>query len=303
MAWPLTITRKWGVDVMTVMGAPVAQFFDILVDDVEHRTSLLNAGWSAISNLKADVFTAHNVRQDASMHFCTSMALVELPGVAAAPYAKLPFRVKGDELGGAYTPRERSNYRRRLRRAGDHGDITFTMVGPGQLASELAGEAISFKQISLSKKRIWSPTLRNPRFPRFFVQLAADTDASLRISTINCDAKVIGIDLSFDCNGHTFGHVLATDSKAPVEGLGGLLTIRAFMSAAARAAHTFEMMLPADAYKLKHADGATSVSSFAVAFTPKGMLYQELYLRMLQPIGKRVARKYLAPIIARAMRG
>jgi len=141
-------------------------------------------------------------------------------------------------------------------------------------------------------------TVRDPRFVRFFELLAADPDASLRVSTICCDGLKIGIELSFDCKGHTFGHILATDPDSPIEGLGSLLTIRSFMSAAARGTHTFEMMLPADAYKLQHADGETAVSSFAVAFTPRGKLYRNLYLSKLQPFARDIARKFAAPIIA-----
>lgn len=302
MVWPLIIGRQLGVDVIGVMGAPVAQFFDILIDDVEHKTELLNAGWRALRKLKADAFIAQNIRQDASIRFCTAMQTTELPGRTAAPYAELCLRINGDELGCAYSPRERSNYRRRLRRAGDHGDVGFTSPEPGPLASELASKAISFKRSSLLQKQIWSPTVRDPRFLRFFEQLASDPGAALRISTINCDSREIGIDLSFDCNGHTFGHVLATNSEAQIDGLGSLLVNRAFIAAAARGTHRFEMMLPADAYKLQHADGETSVSSFCVAFTPKGRFYQNLYLRAMQPIVKSVARKFLAPLVARTLR-
>lgn len=302
MVWPLVISRKLGIEVMTIMGAPVAQFFDILIGKVEDRDSLLDAGWNAVSTLRADVFIAHNVRQDASIRLCTKMRFVELPGKSSAPYAKLRFRLNGDELGSAYTPRIRSNYRRRLRRADEHGKISFGSVEPGALASALAGKAISFKQSSLLRKQIWSPTVRDPRFRRFFEQIAADRTASLCVSTINCDDKEIGIELSFDSHGHTFGHVLATDPDSRIEGLGSVLVIRSFMSAVARGAHTFEMMLPADAYKMQHADGALPVSSLAVAFTPKGRLYRDLYLGKVQPFAKDVAKKFAAPIIAGALK-
>jgi CelD/BcsL family acetyltransferase involved in cellulose biosynthesis len=189
-----------------------------------------------------------------------------------------------------------------LRRAGEFGDVSFSSWQPGAQAVALARKAISLKQRSLLSKSIWSPTVSNPKFGRFFEQLAADPDASLRVSTINCDDKEIGIELSFDCNGHTFGHVLATDPDSPVEGIGSVLVHRAFIAAAVRGTHTFEMMAPADQYKMQHADGETPVSNLAVAFTPKGRLYRDLYLRKMQPVAKVLAQRFAAPLIARMLR-
>ena len=301
MVWPLVVTRRFGVDVLTFMGAPTAQFFDVLVDNLERWTLLLNAGWSEISTLRADIFVGTNIRSDALIHSCTAMCPIELPGRTTAPYAKLCLRVEGEDPGPAYSARERSNYRRRLRRAAEYGEISFSCLRPGAQASALALKATSFKQRSLLSKSIWSPTVSNPKFGGFFEHLAGDPDASLRVSTINCDDKEIGIELSFDCGGHTFGHVLATDPDSPVEGIGSVLVHRAFISATARGTHTFEMMAPADQYKMPHADGETPVSNLAVAFTPKGRLYRDLYLRKVQPVAKALAQRFAAPLIARML--
>src|SRR5690606_301189 len=93
----------------------------------------------------------------------------------------------------------------------------------------------------------------------FFESLAMDADSAIRVSTIACDGQPIGIDLSFDCCGHTFGHVLASDPTCARDGIGSLLVHRTFMSAAARGATIFELMVPADPYKMRHADGQTPV--------------------------------------------
>lgn len=302
MVWPLVIRRKMGVDIVTFMGAPVAQFFDVLVEDHEERSLLLNEGWKALLALEADVFVGNNIRQDTLIHSCEVMSPVELPGRTTAPYAMLSIRVDGEDPGRAYSARERSNYRRRLRRAGDFGQISFSSLQPGAEASVTACKAISFKNRSLLKKSIWSPTVSDPKFRLFFERLATDPDAALRVSTINCDGTEIGVELSFDCNGHTFGHVLATDPDKSLEGIGSVLILRAFISAAARGTHTFEMMAPADQYKMRHADGEISVSHLAVAFTMKGRLYRDIYLKNVQPVAKIIAKMWVSPIVARRLR-
>ena len=301
MAWPLVVERRFGVNIVTLMGAPVAQFYDVLVEDIEQGSFLLNAAWKTVSTLEADVFLGNNIRRDTSIHSCEMMASVELYGQTTAPYAKLSVRVDGEDPGKAYSARERSNYRRRLRRAGDFGNITFSSLQPGAQAAEVARKAISFKRRSLLTKSIWSPTVSDPRFERFFECIAADVDAALRVSAIKCDGSEIAVELSFDCKGHTFGHVLATDPHGVLEGIGSVLIHRAFISAAARGTHTFEMMAPADEYKMRHADGEVSVMYIAVPFTMRGRFYREIYLKYIQAVARIFAKAYVSPLVARRL--
>lgn len=301
MVWPLILTRKFGVKVLTFMGAPTAQFFDVLIDERVNRTPFLNAGWRTVSGIQADVFVSNNIRSDAMFRSCTAANIVEYNDTTA-PFAKLFHRVDGENPGPVYSARERSNYRRRVRRASEHGEISFTALLPGLEAAAAAGKAISFKKRLLLSKAIWSPTVSDPRFGQFFETLAADPDSAVRISTINCDNKVIGIEVAFDCNGHAYGHVLATDPDNSLDGIGSLLIHRAFISAAARGMHTFEMLAPADQYKLQHSDGAIPVSSLTHAFTHKGRLYRDLFLRNVEPRTKSLVKRYAAPLIARTLR-
>jgi CelD/BcsL family acetyltransferase involved in cellulose biosynthesis len=301
MAWPLTVFRKFGVDVASFMGAPTAQFFDVLVDGQADVPELLNAGWQALSQLEADIFVASNIRDDSRIRACSAMLPRELPGRTTAPYANLSRRVQGPEPGTAYSARERSNYRRRLRRAEEEGPLSFGAVECGPAAADLARRAVEFKQRSLWGKGIWSPTVSNPRFGQFFEAIAADPEASLRVSTMTCGGREVGIELSFDCRDHAFGHVLSSDPDSAIEGIGSILVLRTFIAAKARGMHTFEMMAPADRYKMPHADGKTGVSNIAVALSPKGKLYRDLYLRGIHPVAKAFAQRFAAPLVARLL--
>lgn len=302
MVWPLQMSRRLGVKLVTFMGAPVAQFYDLLAMHCAERPALIESGWKAVRDLGADLFVANNVRADALLRSCMTTEALELPGRTSAPFARLASRVTQGVPGCAYSARDRSNYRRRLRRAAEQGPIEFRTSRPGPDAVHLAQKAVDFKLRTLLEKSVWSPAVSNPRFRKFFASTAGDEDSALRISTIVCKGREIGIDLSFDCKGHTFGHVLASDPDSPIDGIGSVLVHRAFISAANRGMQTFELMAPADAYKLQHADGEVDVSHFAVCFTAKGRVYRELYLRAAFPLLKRAAQKFVAPILARALR-
>lgn len=297
--WPLVRRRKLGFDVLGFMGAPVTQFGDVLVEAGENRHALLEAGWNAVASLGADLFEARRVRADAALCGSVIPSGASLPGDVQAPFASLSRRVTADGPGIAYSARERSNYRRRLRRLREHGDITFTEPEPGSTAAMAAAAAITIKKNWLLENAILSPTVMDSRFQAFFEDLAGDPGAGLCASTIACDGRPIGVDLSFDCKGHTFGHVLATDPGYDREGLGRLLIHRTFAAAADRGSRVFDLLAPADGYKMQHADGLVAVSDYAFAFSWRGWLLRELVMARLQPAAKVLAKRLPSALVRR----
>lgn len=297
--WPLVRRRKLGFDVLGFMGAPVTQFGDVLVEAGENRHALLEAGWNAVASLGADLFEARRVRADAALCGSVIPSGASLPGDVQAPFASLSRRVTADGPGIAYSARERSNYRRRLRRLREHGDITFTEPEPGSTAAMAAAAAITIKKNWLLENAILSPTVMDSRFQAFFKDLAGDPGAGLYASTIACDGRPIGVDLSFDCKGHTFGHVLATDPGYDREGLGRLLIHRTFAAAADRGSRVFDLLAPADGYKMQHADGLVAVSDYAFAFSWRGWLLRELVMARLQPAAKVLAKRLPSALVRR----
>ncbi|OOG72040.1 hypothetical protein B0E45_09890 [Sinorhizobium sp. A49] len=295
--WPLMRRRKLGVDVLSFMGAPVAQFGDVLVEADGDRHALLEAGWSAVTSLGADVFEARRVRADAALCGSVIASSARLPGDVEAPFASLPRRVTADGPGIGYSARERSNYRRRLRRLREHGDITFAEPGSGPAAEAAVASAIAIKKNWLIENAILSPTVMDSRFQAFFEDLAGDPDAGLHASAITCDGRPIGVDLSFDCKGHTFGHVLATDPGYEREGLGRLLIHRTFAAAAHRGNTIFDLLAPAESYKMQHADGLVAIRDYAFAFSWRGRLMRDLTMARLQPMAKAWAKRLPASLV------
>lgn len=273
MVWPLLARRRFGVETVGFMGSPVAQFGDILVEQGPDRGALIAAGWAALRARSVDLFEARKARADSLLTRSRLFAGARETDRQEAPYAELARRVGPD--GGpseAYSARERSNYRRRLRRLAERGKLTLGMVAPSQDAAEFALTAIAMKQAALRRHSVMAPTVSDPRFAAFFGALAADdTNGSpLRVAIIRCAGEEIGIDLAFDCKGATFGHVIATHPDHERGGIGGLLVHHSFACAAARGSAVFDMLAPADLYKRDHADGVTTVSDYLLPLTVKG---------------------------------
>jgi CelD/BcsL family acetyltransferase involved in cellulose biosynthesis len=299
MVWPLIRQRRCSLDTLRFMGIPVAQFGDVLVEEDESGT-LLRAGWRAVRLLHADLFEARKLRADSVLARTGLLDEALRTEQLEAPFADLAWRVgeKGPSL--AYPSRERSNHRRRLRRLEERGPLSFETPPPGPEASLLASAAVAMKQASLARHGIIAPTVADPRFIAFFRDLAGDAagGTSLRVASIQCNGVPIGIDLSLDCKGRSFGHVIATHPDHERGGVGKILVHHSFTSARARGNTIFDLLAPADAYKLEHADGRVGVSDLLLPLSLKGRLVCGLGIQHWRPALKSAAKR-LPPSIAR----
>lgn len=301
MLWPLLRKRRLGFELAHVMGAPVAQFGDVLIEPGPQGERWLERGWSALSRLGIDLVELRRVRGDAALHRSVRLDYAVPIQQHQAPFADLALRVAPDGPSTAYPARDRSNYRRRLRRLGARGEIGFATLQPGPQGRELAALAVALKRQALAQHGVAAPTVADPRFGAFFGALAADEsdEAGLRLSLVTCDDRPVGIDLSFDCKGRSFGHVIAGDPTFEREGLGRVLIHHAFASARARGSTIFELLAPADPHKLEHADGAVAVADLAVPLSWRGQFACDLALPQLRPALKRVAKRLPAGWVRR----
>ncbi|SEM64531.1 Acetyltransferase involved in cellulose biosynthesis, CelD/BcsL family [Bosea lupini] len=304
MLWPLERRRRLGLELVRLMGAPVAQFGDVLVEPGPRREHWLERGWEALRRYGIDLVELRLVRADAALAHCGRLALVVPVVSQEAPFADLALRVAPDGPSLAYPARDRSNYRRRLRRLAERGEIVFAHQEPGPQAGALAEQAVAMKRDALAQHGIVAPAVSNPRFGRFFAALAAEQseDTGLRLSIVTCDDRPVGIDLSFDCKGRSFGHVIASDLAFEREGLGRVLIHHAFASARARGNAIFDLLAPADPYKREHADGAVPVRDFTVPLSWRGQLACDLALPQLRPTLKAIVKRLPAGWVQRFAR-
>jgi CelD/BcsL family acetyltransferase involved in cellulose biosynthesis len=301
MLWPLERRHRLGLGLVRLMGAPVAQFGDILVEPGPRREHWIERGWEALRRRGIDLVELRQVRADGALGHCSRLSLTAPVVSQEAPFADLGLRVAPDGPSLAYPPRDRSSYRRRLRRLAERGEVGFAGHAPGEEARTLAEQAVAMKRAALAQHGIVAPAVADPRFARFFAALAADPadEAGLRLSVITCDDRAIAIDLTFDCKGRSFGHVIASDPGFEREGLGRVLVHHAFASARERGNSIFDLLAPADPYKREHADGAVPVCDFTVPLSWRGQLACDFALPHLRPTLKAIAKRLPAAWVRR----
>lgn len=286
---PLTLTRTAGIKRLRLMGSPIAQFDDVLLD-IDCGDAVHTLLWQAITGIGADVFETKRVRADSALA-CLLPSGGDVTETSEAPFACLMSRVGNGEPGQAYSAKERSNVRRRQRRLAEQGALVMTTYPPGEQAAAMASRAIDIKRRGLKAAGIVSPAVRNEGFETFFQNVAADPQAGLLVSAIEIDGRPIAIDLSFLCKATAFGHVLATEPEMIQSGTGNVLVHHVFAAAKARGARTFDLLAPADTYKMQHADAVTPVKSINYALTWRGRLFVKAYHGMAIPAARSLVRK------------
>lgn len=288
-ALPLVRRTRFGMTALYFMGVRIAQFDDMLLDPRCDRTTL-DTIWAALASLAADYLEARRIRADAAFQCFRDKEHLAFEQMEA-PFACLKRHVDGDGPGEAYSAKDRSNFRRRQRRLGERGKLAMTTYPAGTKAGELALEAIAMKRGFLRRMGVLTSAVNAAEFAAFFASAASDPASGLLVSTIEIDDRPVAIDLSFLCKQTGFGHVLATDPEYEREGVGNQLVHHVFASAKAVGATSFDLLAPADSYKIRHADGTTAVESLVYPFNARGRLAALTYKH-----GLPAARRTLAAL-------
>jgi CelD/BcsL family acetyltransferase involved in cellulose biosynthesis len=159
--------------------------------------------------------------------------------------------------------------------------VRFEQYRHGPAARDLIDRALTLKRAWLKQRGIISQTLHDPRFDGFFgaIVLGQTRPVGARVSAIRCRENPVAIEISFACKDRVFGHVLAHDMAFDKQGVGGILADYTIGSAHEHGYATFDLLPPANPYKVDLADDTVAVDDWAVPLTRKGDLYARLWLR------------------------
>ena len=299
MVWPLVEERVAGLRQLAWMGEPVSQYGDVLVEDGDGGIDVLRAAWAFIrSELSPDLVRLHKVRDDA----CVKPLLAELQALPVqrleAPYLDLAGSADFASYEQRYSPRSRRNRRRLARRFEERGKMEIERPKSGERARELAELAIAMKRTWLKERGLVSPALADPRMSRFFADVAAGLErpAGCQLSALTTDGEAAAIEINLVCKDRTVMHVIVFNLKYEKAGAGVLLLEDTIAKSFGHGCKTFDLLAPADGYKLDWADGRAGVADWALALTLKGWVYARIYLGFARPAVKSTLAALPMPI-------
>ena len=284
MVWPLTTERVAGLSQLAWMGDPVSQYGDILVEP--EAVPLLGEAWSFIAHeLKPDLVRLRKVRDDAAI----APFLGDLSAFPAerlqAPYLDLASAPDFATFERRYSPRSRRNRRRLSRRLEELGTMAFERCSEGARARELAIKAVELKREWLNERGIVSPALADPRFASFFADVAQGSShpTGCEVHALTSDNEAAAIEITLRCLDRIVMHVIVFNLKYEKAGAGVLLLEESIAQAFGTDARTYDLLSPADGYKLAWADAAMGVTDWVLPLSAKGWVYARLYLGLARP--------------------
>jgi CelD/BcsL family acetyltransferase involved in cellulose biosynthesis len=289
MVWPLVQTRSAGLTQLAWMGEPVSQYGDVLIEESAGAAALLRDAWSFIvSDLAPDVARLRKVRDDAAIAPLLAETAALPTQRLEAPYLDLAGAKDFAAYEQRYSPRSRRNRRRLARRFEERGAMGLERHQAGDRARDLALHAIALKRDWLKQRGLVSPALSDPRMGAFFADVAqASTHpVGCQVSALTSNGEAAAIEIDIRCKDRTAMHVIVFDLKYEKAGAGVLLLEETIAKSFDGTCRVFDLLAPADGYKLDWADAVTGVTDWALPLSLKGRLYARLYLGLARPAVK-----------------
>jgi len=299
MVWPLVRERSGPIIKLVSMGEPVSQYSDVLVADTSDVTEILRAAWRFIvARSGSDVVHLRKVRADAAV----APLMAEIGAFATetlrAPYLDLSSATSFADYQQRYSSGSRKKRRRDRRRLEDRGPITIEHHVGGSRARELVTLAISLKQLWLRARALVSPALADPRMARFFgdVANAAIRPAGGHVMAMMSNTTPAALEVGIRCKDRTATHIIVYDSEFEKVSPGALLMEESIRRALADGFSAFDLLAPADDYKMNWADGVVEVCDWAAPLSFAGSLYARVYLKVLRDAVKKAVAAFPDPL-------
>jgi len=287
MAWPMVAQKRMGVTQISWMGEPASQYGDALVEGSEDRDELLLRGWHELRALGADVVHLRKTRADSTVASIAHLAGLVTVAQQNAPYVDLASAPTWEALDARYDAKLRSARRRLNRRLAETGVIGFEAIPPGGRASRMLRQALAFKRARFQRDAILAPTLTDKRFEAMLADVARESHG--RLTAIGRNGEAIGVEFSLKCKDALFGYIIAHDQRFEKQGLGVTLAGHVIRAAHDDGFSRYDLLAPADPYKMSWAQGAVEVRDLAASLTWRGRIYERAWTRFGRAQAKRFA--------------
>lgn len=284
--WPLVLVRRLGLKIAKWMGEPVSQYGDALIDLQENPAEITELSWAALNReLGAHALHLRKIRSDAAALPLIECAGATLTAREEAPYLDLASAPDFSVYEERYSAKARKNRRRLARRLADLGPITLQTLAGVASARAAALDAIALKRRSLQETGRMSPALEDARFAAFFADAAEGRGrpCGCRVSRMQVGEQLAASTIDVTGNGTCAAHLIVHAPQFDACGAGTLMTERWIGAASDDGFAVFDFLAPAHAYKREWADGAVTVSDYAVATSPIGVLVVAAYYALLRP--------------------
>jgi CelD/BcsL family acetyltransferase involved in cellulose biosynthesis len=146
------------------------------------------------------------------------------------------------------------------------------------------------KRAWLKDRGLVSPALSDGRASAFFADVAEGAVRSVGcyVAALTSAGEPAAIEVTIPCKDRTVMHIIVFNLKYEKAGAGVLVMEKSIEKTCGNGCRAFDLLAPADTYKLDWADGVVGVEDWSVALSLKGRAYAQLYLGLARPAIKAV---------------
>jgi len=280
LIWPL-VARKQGLwRVGGWLGTGSGQYGDLVIEEGPDRTIWFEAAWRAITTGRGiDVLHLEGIREDAVVRRFLIKKKGRIKVTSTSPYVDICKWQDWDAFHTGLKRGFRRNLQRTRRRLNEKGQLVHRFIEDPMEFESIVTRSISLKLNWLKKRNTYGRLLEKPELERWLnhVVLAAQRDSALKMSTLSLDDSIIATQIGFLHHGHYYSYFGSFDTDYTSLQPGKVETTNTLMWAFENGVETFDLMPPADDYKLDWARHEATVVIFDSYPTVLGRLGKVWY--------------------------
>src|SRR5262249_35880259 len=108
---------------------------------------------------------------------------------------------------------------------------------------------------------------------------------------VHCNGEPAAVEVSLECKRHAIAYLISYDTALAKHGLGIIVAEHSIRTAHEQGFVHFDLLTPADPYKMQWADGSVEVGDWALPLSPAGRLYVRVWLCFVHRWLKRAAQR------------
>lgn len=286
--WPLERHRFLGARIVRWLGDPWTQYGDALVAQDAHRIEHLAAAWREIAAWDdVDLVKLSRVRARAAM-----TALPGFNGATITHREEAPFI----DFARAPVPTPDKRLRARRRKLEAVGPVRFDIVTDATDRQACVALAIAWKQAWLKSRGLASSGMFHQNLARLMEGLAnSETLIVARLRVGDADAA---LELGLRANGNFRSLLGCHDERFSPGSPGHLLIAETVAWCAGQNFASYDLMVPADAYKYRWANDVEVVNDHLIATSLHGRCaafwfrvrpaLKQCYAKLPEPLRQRV---------------
>lgn len=265
LVWPLVVRRQglWRVGVW--LGAGSGQYGDVVIEEGSDQGAWLEAAWDCIrTECGIDVLNLEGIRENAVVRRLLVQKLGKRKVVVTAPYVDITKWRDWAAFHAALKRGFRRNLVRARRRLSAQGHLRHRAINDPLEIERIISQSVRRKLDWLRERNIYGRLLERPEAEKWLIRtaLAAHADGTLNMTALSVGDAIVATQIGFLHHRHYYSYFGSFDADYSSFKPGKVEIEDTFIWAFENRVETFDLMPPADDYKLDWPGFQATVEAF-----------------------------------------